>query len=282
MSRIHIAIVALVALLVVGGSAWFFYALYVQPRVALRAEQKQLAKVAESEAAAVSPDEAAYTALVQQLQDASPATLQARWAEFLGAYPDSPRAAEARAVLGPSNMAALFDPASRENREVHTVAKGDSLYKIARKQGVTIDLIARANNLEGTMLQIGQQLVVPKVEITAAIDRSAKTLRLDNGGRFLREYPLLSVNVPPAGAGHEIQAKVSDAVVEGDGKRVTYGQKGYKEGRRVLILSSPGFTISSAADDTPENQLPPGIVVKDRDMADIFVLLTRGVPVTIR
>ena len=282
MTRIHIAIVALVAFLVVGGSGWFFYSLYVRPQAALRAEQRQIAKAAEKEAAAPAPDEAAYAALAQQLQGAAPAVVQERWTEFLEAYPDSPRAAEGRAVLGPVNMAALFAPTSNENREIHTVAKGDSLYKIARKQSVTIDLIARANNLDGTMLQIGQQLVVPKMEITATVDLGAKTLRLDNGGKFLREYPLLSAKVPSLTPGTTIEARVSDAVVENGGKRLTYGQKGYSEGSRTLILSSPGVSISSVAADTPEDQLPPGIVVKDTDMADIFVLLTRGVPVTIK
>lgn len=282
MSRIHIAIVVLVALLVVGGSAWFIYALYVQPQVALRAEQKQLKKIAEEEASVPTPSEAAYNALIQQLQNASPATVQARWTEFLEAYPDSPHAAEGRSVLGPANIAELFNPSSPGEGEIHTVVKGDSLYKIARRQGVTIDLVARANNLDGTMLQIGQQLTVPKPEISATIDRDVKTLRLDNGGKFLREYPLLSVKIPSVAAGHTVQAKVSDSVVENGGKRLTYGQKGYAEGTRSVLLSVPGASISSAEDGTPEDQLPPGIVVKDSDMADIFVLLSRGVPVTIK
>lgn len=281
MSRIHIIIVVLVTLLVVGGSGWFVYELYVRPQAALRAEQKRLAEAKAVEAAAPEPSEVAYATLVEGLKTADPAVVQAKWSAFLESFPDSPRAAEARAALGPANMAALFTPAA-EGQIVHTVAKGDSLYKIARKNGVTVDLIARANSLDGTMLQIGQQLVVPKVSITASIDRNAKTLRLDNAGKFLREYPLLSANLPALPAGSTAQVKVSDSVVESSGKRVTYGQKGYSDGGRTIILTPPGGTLSAAAADTPQDQLPPGIVVKDTDMADIFVLLTRGVPVRIQ
>lgn len=280
MSRIHIIIVVLVALLVVGGSGWFVYELYVRPQAALRAEQKKLAEAKAAEAATPEPSEAAYAALVGELKTAPPAAAPAKWAAFLESFPGSPRAAEARAALGPANMAALFAPGA-EGQTVHVVAKGDSLYKIAKKNGVTIDLVARANNLDGTMLQIGQQLIVPKVEITASIDRMARALRLENGGKFLREYQLLAASIPAVAEGASAEVKVSDSVVESGGKRVTYGQKGYSDGQRTIILTPPGGTLSAAAADTPQDQLPPGLVVKDSDMADIFVLLTRGVPVRI-
>jgi hypothetical protein len=280
MSRIHVFIVVLVALLVVGGSGWFVYKLYVQPQASLRAEQARLEEAKKVEAAAPDPAEVAYAAAVEQTRAAAPADVQAKWSAFLEKFPASPRAAEARAILGPLNMAALFAPGA-EGQTVHTVAKGDSLYKIARQNGVTIDLLARANGLDTTMLRIGQPLVVPKTAITATVDRTAKTLRLENNGKFLRDYQLLAVNLPALAAGSPAAVKVSDAVVESGGKRVTFGQKGYSDGSRSIILTPPGGVLTGAPADTAEAQLPPGIVVKDTDLPEIFVLLTRGVPVTI-
>lgn len=48
-------------------------------------------------------------------------------------------------------------PATR----THKVAKGETLYAIARKYGVTVDQILKANNLKNTNLSIGQKLTIP-------------------------------------------------------------------------------------------------------------------------
>lgn len=44
----------------------------------------------------------------------------------------------------------------------HTVQKGDNLYNIAQKYNVTVSAIMNANNLNTTLLQIGQILKIPK------------------------------------------------------------------------------------------------------------------------
>ena len=44
---------------------------------------------------------------------------------------------------------------------VYTVQKGDSLYSIARKYGVTVDEIKDVNNLTSNTLTVGQRLIIP-------------------------------------------------------------------------------------------------------------------------
>jgi LysM repeat protein len=283
MTKPHKIIASLVGIVVIGASCWAIYQLYVHPQLALHAEQRRLereaAKLAETP---TDPSEAAFNAASEQARTAGPAAARQIWRQFLENYPDSPRAGEARAVLSPLNLAALFSPEPTENKITHVVAKGDSLYKIARQNGVTIDLLARANNLQGTMLQIGQELVVPKTDIALIVDRPAMKLRLDDHGAFLCEFPLLSASLPALPEGIAGQSNVVDTPVEADGKRVTYGQKNYQEGRRMIILSPPGEMISGAPAETTTDRMPGGLVVKDADMAEIFVLLRRGVPVTIK
>ena len=54
-------------------------------------------------------------------------------------------------------------PAATANKpKVHRVVKGDTLFAIARKYGVTVDQLKRANNLSSTALSIGQRLTIPK------------------------------------------------------------------------------------------------------------------------
>ena len=43
----------------------------------------------------------------------------------------------------------------------YTVKKGDSLWKIASTYGVTVNDLVKTNNLSGTSLNIGQELLIP-------------------------------------------------------------------------------------------------------------------------
>ncbi len=50
----------------------------------------------------------------------------------------------------------------RENGTVVTVARGETLYTLAVRHGVTVDMIARANDLNGRAIRPGQQLLIPR------------------------------------------------------------------------------------------------------------------------
>ena len=174
MDFLHKSIIAVVALAIVGGAGWFTYDLYIRPKRALALEERRIKDAAERKAAEAAIDHslAAFDATAMQAQKAAPAQARELWMAFLKNYPGSSKAAAAQAALGPLNAADLFSPSPSPNKVVHTVAKGDSLYKISRANGTSVELIARANNLPGIMLQIGQQLVVPKTDIKATVDRA--------------------------------------------------------------------------------------------------------------
>ena len=49
----------------------------------------------------------------------------------------------------------------QENLNIYTVQPGDTLYKIALNNNITVDELKRINNLDNNTLSIGQQLVLP-------------------------------------------------------------------------------------------------------------------------
>ena len=54
---------------------------------------------------------------------------------------------------------------SISNYNVYKVQRGDSLYSIARKYGISVDDIKRVNNLDSNTLSIGQELKIPSNNI---------------------------------------------------------------------------------------------------------------------
>lgn len=58
----------------------------------------------------------------------------------------------------------LLIPTDEESIKTYTVAKGDSLWNIANKYGITIDEIKKANGLTTNNLSVGQKLVIPDVK----------------------------------------------------------------------------------------------------------------------
>ncbi|MFO7570001.1 MAG: LysM peptidoglycan-binding domain-containing protein [Smithellaceae bacterium] len=73
-----------------------------------------------------------------------------------------------RIVTGLSLIIALLSPAFTADADMYRVQKGDSLYSISKKQGVSIEAIKKANHLSSHHLKPGQNLTIPQVsKITA-------------------------------------------------------------------------------------------------------------------
>lgn len=209
--------------------------------------------------------------------------IQARDAllQFLAAHPESPKAAEARAVLGQINLALYRDPAATPSNTVYTVKKGDSLVKIASQNKSSAELIYWANALSSINLQIGQQLLVPVFEAAVVVNMANSTVTLFNNGEFFKEYPATSIQV--AGSS-PIETKVADRLARKGEGRVAFGHKDYPDAERIVLLGTGGIAIrptpAPAADGTTP-PTPPGIVLKPEDFAEIYVLVKTGTPVTI-
>lgn len=79
-----------------------------------------------------------------------------------------------------------------QDKNVYTVKSGDSLWAIAKRYGITVDELKRANNLTSNTLLIGQKLTIPSKEtITPSQDYTLYTVKSgDNLYSIARRYGL--------------------------------------------------------------------------------------------
>lgn len=270
-------VILVVAGLILGGSAYFAYELYWKPNQLDR--EDQIAKA--TQAAPTPPPDPSIPVFEKALAFKQSGDLEKAvpaLSDFVRDYPKSPKAREAKAALGEINSDKLFGP-DPEGKTIYTVVSGDSLVKIASKLKTNAELIFRLNNLESINLRVGQQLQVPQIESSLAIDRKGQTVTLLNKGQFFKEYPSLSFKIPGGSSATPVQAKIADKLALNGANRVAFGEKNYADSDRWLMVSG-NITIRGMPEGSEENP-PHGIILSRSDMEEIFLLTGRGSPVTI-
>src|SRR5262249_62072809 len=101
-----------------------------------------------------------FEAAVKLRQNAKLTEARDALVAFIQKYPAGKHLDEARDILGEVNTEILLSRhPSPENIE-YIVKPGDVLAKIARKLKTTPEMIMRMNNMSGTMLRIGDKLLI--------------------------------------------------------------------------------------------------------------------------
>ncbi len=282
MRLVKVVVLLLVVLGVFGGAAFFAYKMFVEP-----AELDREAEIRQENAPAPTPlPDYSIPRFEEALAKAKAGTVpeaQETLRNFIAAYPKSTRLPDAKAELGRINVQEIFAVGESPKKTIYTVLSGDSLLKIAGKTDSNGELIMRANNLLSIDLRIGQTLVVPKVAMSIFVDREAKTLTLLDGGNFFKEYPVLSLKASGS-VGTPVDATVSDRLAMRESDRVAFGSGGYAGSERWLMLSGGDVIrgVKREADGSMPSPPPPGIVLANEDMTEIFPLVGRGAAVTIQ
>ena len=201
-------------------------------------------------------------------------------------YPRSKSAPEARRIVGEMNLDDLLSAAHMDGKEIHVVRPGESFLGIAAKHKTTLDCIMHLNGLMDLQgLRPGEELVVMPLELRVLIEPARKTLSLWEGGRFIREYPLVSMDLGSQKGG--LRTKISSkAGIAGD-RRVTPGMKNYRESEKVFALDKSSLQIRSidpaAEVRTREDLSPgPGFHLAVEDAEELALLLRPGNEVEIR
>lgn len=148
---------------------------------------------------------------------------------------------------------------SKKRNESYVVVKGDSLYKIAQKYGVTVEELVQANNLESTVIYPNQVIVIP--------------IKVSNGGMYFQEYVIepndtlemisqkLNVSTDMIGKYNDVTKLV---LVENQILKIPYTYKTYvilEDDTLESILSKTNMTAEELIKANADKWLAPSSVI---------------------
>jgi hypothetical protein len=147
----------------------------------------------------------------------------------------------------------------------------------------TPELIMRMNNMNGTMLHIGEHLLISHPDFAIVVQRKQNLLTVLNHGGFFKQYHVKELKLP-AKAPAKVGTKVAEVMAWRDGKRVGFGTKEFIGSTRWIRLASQSYTIYAVPDSAHQvvQQPPPqGIGLSAADVEELSSLVNNKTPVTI-
>ena len=197
-------------------------------------------------------------------------------------FPDSTRINEAKKLLGDLNISAFFSPEPGPDKTEYVVIRGDSIARIATKTKNPAELIFKANGLDSLTIQPGRKLIIPKGQFSLVVNTKKGDVTLMNNGVFFRWYKPLELKLPVKVVLG--QFKTREKIAWADGVRVAFGEKKYLGSRRWIVFNGSGITLYSETNpQTPNVQKPgTGIMLGPADMEELFALVVKDTPVTVK
>src|SRR6266513_4288593 len=122
------------------------------------------------------------------------------------------------------------------------LSKNILLENISRKLKTTPELIMRMNNMSGTMLHIGERLMISHPDFSMVIHRKVNLIVLLNHGAFFKQYHVQEAKLSPKQPA-KINAKVAETMAWKGRTRVGLG-------RREYLASTKWIRLAGAAGDT--------------------------------
>ena len=204
---------------------------------------------------------------------------------ILSKYQSVENIAEVQERLGKLNIDILFLSIITDKDVLYEVEPGDTLSKIARKFGTTIDLIKASNSLESDVIRAGSRLKVSKSEYKMLIDKSQNLLTLlTDDGAIFKVYNVATGedNSTPVGTFTVIN-KIKDPVWYTQGAIVPAESPDNILGSRWIGLSIKGYGIHGTVDpDSVGKQATSGCIrMLDSDVEELYAIVPNGTEVTI-
>ena len=270
--------VLFLAIIIFGGATWFGYNYVFKEDIQVAKEQR--GEVTPEPRVDLSLPE--YEAAAKLRQDGKIPEARAALATYVQKYPTSAHADEAKDLLGELNVSIFLSRTPSPEKEEYIVKPGDVLAKVARKVKTTPELIMRMNNMSGTMLHIGERLLVSHPDFAIVVQRKQNLVILLNHGGFFKQYHIRELKVPAKAS--KVQTKVAEVMAWRDGKRIGFGTKEFIGSTRWIRLANQSYTIYSVPDSAHQVVQPPppqGIGLAAADAEELSSLINNKTGVTI-
>ena len=280
-------VLIILTVVVFGSAAYWAHQLFVRPQQELLKE-----KSLPAEPPPPDPSLPEFEKCVALQKERKLLEARAAFEEFLEHNPQSTKLEEARDRLGEINTDFFFSSVQSPEKEVYIVKSGDVLNRVASRFRTTPELIMRQNNLTGTMLKIGQKLMVTPVEFSVVINKRARKVTLYSRGKFFKQYPIRSMPAESASSrkggnapAPKITGKIADKIAWSQaGERVIFSEKEYAGATHWIVVSPSSYTLYSHGDQTTgDNYKKPltGLGLAPEHAEELAALLSKGNPVTI-
>ncbi len=212
--------------------------------------------------------------------------------EYLDKLKDASAIRAIEDILGEINIELLLTPAAMPEKTDYVVKTGDSLARIAKQFGTTVELVQMSNQVRGHMIRPGDRMRVFNAPFSLRISKSRNELEVYAGGRFFKRYQVGTGKHGTTPAGIFV---INDKIPEPpwwrpDGQVVPFGDKDNVLGTRWLSLkpvegTDPvrGYGIHGTWEpETIGKQASAGCVrLLNEDVEQLYILLPLGARVVI-
>ena len=209
---------------------------------------------------------------------------KAAYQKIIAEYPDYKNIESVQEAFYKLNMDILFSNIPTPQTIVHEVLAGDTLGKIAKKYGVTMDLIKISNNMKSDTVRLGQKLRIWTGKFTIYVDKSDNLLLLKSNDEILKAYHVSTGanNSTPVGT-FKIATKLENPVWFKDTGAVIPPESPQNVlGSRWMGFDLKGYGIHGTVDpDKIGQQVTAGCVrMKNEDVEELFKIVPIGTEVT--
>ncbi|MFA6384571.1 MAG: L,D-transpeptidase family protein [Candidatus Omnitrophota bacterium] len=203
---------------------------------------------------------------------------------LIGEFPNSREVLVWQKKTQELNIKLLFSVIMTPECVEYEIKPGDSLDRIARIHGTTVELIKKSNNLASDNIFPGKKIKVWGAPFSIVVDKSQNTLLLKTGDTVFKSYTVATGlnNSTPVGT-FKIIEKIPNPPWYKPGAVIPAGSPENILGTRWLGLTKEGYGIHGTTDPKSlGNQVTAGCVrMANQDVEELYNIVPVGVEVTI-
>ncbi len=181
--------------------------------------------------------------------------------------------------LGDINLNIILSNAETPDTVMHEVQPGDSLGKLSKQYGTTIDLIKVSNGLNSDVIRVGQRLRIWKGKFSIFVDKSQNVLILKSGDEVVKVYNVSTGtnNSTPVGT-FKITSKLTDPVWFKSGAIGPPESPDNVLGTRWMGLDLAGYGIHGTTEpDKIGQQVTAGCVrMRNEEVEQLYTIIPKA------